>query len=315
MEKTSQITISLREGKTLEDLFRVISYHIQEDSSNNLEIGDFKRFQFYYRNINKQYRKFEIPKKSGGVREICAPDPYLLFIQRNLSDILKLFYIPGEYCHGFIPERSIVTNAELHTNKNYVLNVDLENFFPTIKFKRIQKHLEQPPFLFSTEMALMISRFTTKSGKLPQGAATSPLISNIVCRELDSKLGEFAQKYKQQYTRYADDITFSGYRRIYDVEFFNELNSIIGNEGFWLKKSKTRIQSKNKRQEVTGVVVNEKLNVNRKYVRELRAMIHQYKLGNKPDNAEAVISGKLEFIRMVKGKDRVYRNLISRFKE
>ena len=112
---------------------------------------------------------------------------------------------------------------------------------------------------------------------------------------------EFAKKYKQDFTRYADDITFSGYRAIYDKYFFGELNRIIKKEGFKIKYSKTRIQSKNKRQEVTGVVVNDKLNINRQYVRNLRAMIHHYKTGKEmPENTESVIRGKLEFLKMIR---------------
>ena len=135
------------------------------------------------------------------------------------------------------------------------------------------------------------------------GAPTSPLITNLVCLNMDENLFGLAKKYKQNFTRYADDITFSGYRPVYDKPFFGELNRIVKKEGFKLKYSKTRIQSKNKRQEVTGVVVNDKLNVNRKYIRNLRAMIHHYRSGKEmPENTEYIIRGKLEFLKMIKVK-------------
>jgi RNA-directed DNA polymerase len=143
----------------------------------------------------------------------------------------------------------------------------------------------------------------------------SPLVSNICCEKLDSDLKDFSIKHKLSYSRYADDITFSGYRRIFNDKFFSELGKIIGRKNnFRIKKTKTRIQKRNNRQEVTGVVVNDKLNVNRTYVRNLRALIHHYKLGKAEKNAQAVIIGKLEFLKMVKGKDKVYRNLLGQFK-
>ena len=160
----------------------------------------------------------------------------------------------------------------------------------------------------------MIAHLCCYKGVLPQGAPTSPIITNLICLDMDEKLFGFAKKYKQDFTRYADDITFSGYSSVYDKPFFGELNRIIKKEGFKLKFSKTRIQSKNKRQEVTGVVVNDKLNINRHYVRNLRAMIHHYKFGKGLlDNMENVIRGKLEFLKMIKGKERVYKNLMNRF--
>lgn len=313
-EEIKKIVELAHQGKTIEDFALILNLLMLMESQEVLKPIEVKRLEHYYRNINKKYNHFEIEKKSGGIREISAPDPYLLFIQRQIVHLLLHSYQPTGQSHGFIHERSIVTNAELHINKNYVLNIDLADFFPSIKTNRIIFALESAPFGFSKEMAQIIARFSVCDSKLPQGAATSPILSNIVCQDLDNKLNQFAIKYKQTFTRYADDITFSGYRRIYDTDFFKELNSIIRSEKFKIKKTKTRIQTRNNRQEVTGIVVNEKLNVNRKYVRQLRAMIHYHKNGKGPDNAMAVIMGKLEFLKMVKGKDRVYKNLSTKFR-
>jgi RNA-directed DNA polymerase len=299
-----------RKGKTIEDFASILNLLMSLNNLKAFKPIEPKRLEHYSRNISEKYNHFEIEKKSGGMREISAPDPYLLFIQRQIVKLLLHSYQPTEQSHGFIHERSIVTNAELHINKKYVLNIDLADFFPSIKTKRIIFALENKPFDYSKEMAQFIARFSVCNSKLPQGAATSPILSNIVCKDLDLKLYHFAIKYKQTYTRYADDMTFSGYRRIYDQEFFKELNSIIHSEKFKIKKSKTRIQTRNRRQEVTGIVVNEKLNVNRKYIRELRAMIHYHKNGKGPDNSMAVIMGKMEFIKMVMGKKKVYKTLL-----
>jgi RNA-directed DNA polymerase len=288
--------------------------HLNEEYNSNLSHVEFKKFQLYYRNVNKKYRVYQIPKKSGGVRVISAPDEYLLYIQRLIKELLDIFFEANAFSHGFLKDRSIVSNAEMHTNKTFVLNIDLEDFFPSIRFHRVNSIFMTEPFSFNEKSSGILARLCVLNGKLPQGAPTSPIISNMACRNLDKILGEYGLINKLTYTRYADDITFSGYRRIFDYNFFKELDRLIRSEQFKRKKSKTRIQGRNQRQEVTGITVNEKLNVNRKYVRELRAMIHHYKCGKGPDNDYAIISGKLEFLKMVKGKDRVYRNLLNRFK-
>ena len=320
MEKKIKDIVSsdLLKGNKLEDFCDLLNKYIaflNESNKKQIIPFDLKRLLHYYINIDKKYIEFEIDKKSGGTRNIAAPDQYLLKIQRIISSIIHLYFVPTNVSHGFINERSIVTNAELHVNKQFVLNVDIADYFPSIHFARVKEILQQTPFFFNSEMATVIARFSTLKGKLPQGAATSPILSNIATMNLDNKLTIFAAKHKQTFSRYADDITFSGYRRIYSKDFFKELNSIVYQEQFKLKKSKTRIQTVNKRQVVTGITVNEKLNVNRSYIREVRAMIHHYKNGKGPENAFAVISGKLEFLKMVKGKDRVYKNLLIRFKK
>lgn len=283
----------------------------QKDTQSGVNIS---RLSHYFKYRDSKYIEFEIPKSSGDMRLISAPDSFLKKILKALNDALAMAYDVSDHAHGFVCERSIRTNAELHTNKNYVLNVDIENFFPSVSYFKIKQVLISR-LKWQESFAHVIAHFCCYKGVLPQGAPTSPMVTNLICLNMDQALAVFAEKYKQNFTRYADDITFSGYRPVYDKPFFGELNRIIKKEDFKLKYSKTRIQSKNKRQEVTGVVVNDKLNVNRQYVRNLRAMIHHYKNGKKmSDNTENVIRGKLEFLKMIKGKERVYKNLMNRFK-
>jgi retron-type reverse transcriptase len=319
MENTQEkIKVLLQKGKTFEDFleaYNTFLLMLNSEDGKSRNIWTKKSFEFLYRSVNRQYFEFTIPKKSGEERKICAPTKQLKLVQKKIAQILELYYKPNAFCHGFVTGRSIVTNAEIHTNKNYVLNIDLEDFFPSIKLNRIIKAIENKPFNFSPEMAKIIARIACKDGGLPQGSPVSPLISNICCERLDIDLNTFSVINKLSYSRYADDITFSGYRRIFDDNFFSDLGKIIGGKHrFRIKESKTRIQTRNKRQEVTGVVVNDKLNVNRNYIRELRAMIHYFKMGKAEKNAFFVISGKLEFLKMIKGKDRVYRNLLAQFK-
>jgi RNA-directed DNA polymerase len=307
----------LQTGQTMDDFIVACNLYIKQLNQiekKNRVLLEKRNVLYLFHTIEKQYVSFEIPKKSGGQRQILAPKRQMKYLQRNIADLLALFYQPNLFCHGFVKGRSIVSNAEFHTNKNYVLNVDIENFFPSIGYNKINNALNSSPFHFSEKIAKIILRIATYEGSLPQGSPISPILSNICCNQLDIDLSEFARKYKLSYSRYADDISFSGYRMIFDKIFFKELNSIIRKKNkLKLNKSKTRIQSKNKRQEVTGVVVNDKLNINREYVRNLRSLIHHMKLGKAPKNAQSVIIGKLEFLKMIKGKDRVYKNLYSQF--
>jgi hypothetical protein len=312
-----KILMILQKGKTFEDFLEAYNFFLSYQNSIDGKVRnqwEKKSFIYLYRSLNRQYFEFSIPKKSGEERKICAPSKQLKLVQKKIAIILELFYTPNDNCHGFVKERSVVSNAGIHTNKTYVLNIDLQDFFPSIKANRIVESLKSEPFNFNNEMAKIIARIACKDGALPQGSPMSPLLSNICCEKLDLDLKDFSVKYKLSYSRYADDITFSGYRRIFNNEFFSELGTVIGKKNrFTIKKTKTRIQNKSNRQEVTGLVVNDKLNVNRTYVRNLRALIHQYKIGKAEKNTEAVIMGKLEFLKMVKGKDRVYRNLLSQF--
>jgi RNA-directed DNA polymerase len=309
------ITIQKLNSNEVNDLL-LLKSDIDKSLKNNLLVNNFPvgRLYKYFKDIDSKYTEFEILKKSGEIRTIAAPDKFLKKVLRTLNVALSHVIEVSGHAHGFISERSIRTNAELHTNKNYVLNVDIENFFPSVKYSRIKKELKGDHLKLKGSFAHIIAKFCCFKGGLPQGAPTSPLITNLICLNMDQVLALFAKKHKQVFTRYADDITFSGYRPVYDKQFFGELNRIIKKEDFKLKYSKTRIQSKNKRQEVTGVVVNDKLNLNRKYIRNLRAMIHHYKSGKEmPENTENVIRGKLEFLKMIKGKERVYKSLMNLF--
>lgn len=299
----------------LEELFDGLSYFINQ-LPVEVEIipVTLDLFIEIHGNTLCEYHYFEIPKKSGGYRKISAPSLPLKLIQRAIADVLTELYCPLSCVHGFVPNRNIVTNASLHTNKKYVLNVDIQDFFPNTTYASIIKVLKDAPFSFHDEVAKAIARFACLNGGLPQGSPLSPILTNMHCVTLDNQLSEFAKSYKLHYSRYADDLTFSGSKPVFDKRFFSSLNKIVRNSGYELKQSKTRIQSKNMRQEVTGLVVNDKINVNRQYIRELRAMIHLVHNGYYP-KLDAKIEGKLAFLSMIKGKDQVYRNLLNKYKQ
>jgi len=315
-----QIVNILKSSKNLDDLRELIALTHEIEIQNNIYSVEntnritLKKLNHYYYNHNKKYINFKIPKKSGGVREIVAPDKTLKFILQKINLILSNIHQPTIHSHGFLFGRSIKTNAQKHINKKFILNIDIKDFFPSVNFYRIKKELQQKPFLLQEPFAKIIANFCCLNKVLPQGAPTSPIITNIVCKNLDINLSKIAKKYKLDYTRYADDITFSGNKFVFSKKLFKEIEKELKKEKFKLNPEKTRIQNRSMRQEVTGLVVNEKVNVNRKYIRNLRALIHNYKnKKNVPDNAEFIIAGKLEFLKMIRGKDEIYQKLFTKF--
>ena len=321
----------------------------------------------YYKNVkvsgNNRYRTFTIKKKSGKLRTISAPVKTLKTIQTCLNEVFQVFYEPNDNAYGFVPKRSIADGAKRHINKNYVYNIDLKDFFDTIELYRVKAILANPPIKMidkkdnGQSLPYIIAslcchpkeviRFD-KDGNvktcirpvLPQGAPTSPILTNMVCRNLDRKLNWIAKKHQAVYTRYADDITFSSERNIFkdDSSFIKELRMVIEKEqGFKINSDKTRLQSSKYRQEVTGLVVNEKVNVTKRYIKQIRmwlylwetygydkaysCFLHDYiaDKGHVKHNTakmENVISGKLEYLKMVVGKESpLFLKLNQRFEK
>ena len=406
---------------------------------------------------NERYHSFTLKKKSGGTRTIHAPVNGLKAIQRSLAFILQCVFEPHPAANGFVMGKSIVDNAKIHVGNNYVYNIDLKDFFPSIDQARVWKCLQLSPFNLSDSVALTeeeklnatqtgIRKFRTdhseeiyykieeggkiwiiddntgnfkrykdrltahiprpeqmlqldnseimaqhqayqkekeeiliedfkryildadnrrillnqsksrqrlasiiamlcctemdverknkitgdwetcKRNVLPQGAPTSPVITNIICYKLDRRLSGLAKRFGLKYSRYADDITFSSMHNVYQPEsaFLNELHRIISDQNFHIKESKTRLQKDGYRKEVTGLLVNEKANVQQRYVKQLRMWLYYWERygyerasgfflqqyiadkghvkNGKPDMAN-VISGKLDYLKMVKGAD------------
>ena len=172
----------------------------------------------YVKKPDSYYTTFEIPKRNGETRTICAPSGDLKTLQEKLSNMLWLYQksiweekgIKPNISHAFEKEKSIITNAKIHRNKRFVLNLDLENFFDSFHFGRIQGYFEKNnSFKLPHDVAVVLAQLTCYQGRLPQGAPSSPIITNLICQPLDTYLLRIAKKYKLDYTRYADDLTFS----------------------------------------------------------------------------------------------------------
>ncbi len=271
------------------------------------------------------YVQFEVPKKSGGVRILSAPHTILAAAQQwVLANVLA--NLPTEEpAHGFAPGRSTLSNAFPHSGKDLVINLDLEAFFPSIGFARV-RHLFRR-LGYSGAVATLLALLCTECPRrrvvyegvpyyvaigprgLPQGACTSPALSNQIARPLDRRLGGLSRKLGLTYTRYADDLTFSaapGFREKVGY-LLARVRHIVQEEGFSVNPRKTRIQRPETRQVVTGLVVNAAPAVPRETVRRIRAILHRAKAeGLAAQNREgrpnftAWLLGMIAYIAMVK---------------
>lgn len=252
-------------------------------------------YLLYVKKDLEKYSQFSIPKKSGGIRDIFAPIAELKSLQRKLataleeciSDIETLTNRKNKASHGFRPGKSILTNASAHRNKRYVFNVDLKDFFPSITGQRVRGFLiKDRNFAFDASVATTIAHIACRDGKLPQGSPCSPVISNMIAGVLDVHLSRLAKVHGCIYTRYADDITFSTNKQDFPVDVAYrdnanehcwkvgaELHRLILRSGFSVNENKTRMQYRDSRQQVTGLVVNEKVNVSAEYRYLVRAYV------------------------------------------
>jgi len=275
-----------------------------------LSISELRGFAFHTdaaKFVN--YARFTIPKRDGSERPIWAPMPKLKAAQRKiLSDIVERLPVHGA-AHGFIPGRSIVTNADEHNNSRLILKMDIEDFFPTVTWRRVKGVFNRAGYReqVATLLALLVTEspreIVEHEGKkfyialgprcLPQGAPTSPGITNALCVRLDHRLTGVAKKAGYRYTRYADDLTFSlpadhkgkpGLGRLMGL-----VKKIVEEEGFTVHPDKTRVHRSGGSQKVTGLVVNGEKGprVSRSLKRQLRAALHNRKVGKtRPEKAE-----------------------------
>jgi RNA-directed DNA polymerase len=327
------------ELQSKEDLVKLLS-----DAKNILYCEECNPIQLksltYYANpeiCKKRYQTFTIKKKSGEDRTIHAPFKGLKSILTSLNFVLHCIYEPHETATGFVLGKSIVDNAKKHIGHNYVYNMDLKDFFHSFDRNRVKLGLMSKPFNLNGDkepLAFLLASLCTHPFEidgeiktiLPQGSPTSPTLTNILCKNLDRRLNGLANRFGATYTRYADDITFSSPHNIYtDEEFNKELRRIIEeDQKLVINPKKTRLQKAGYRQEATGLIVNEKVNVRRRYVKQIRMWLYYWEkygyekaeqifkrdyisdkghVKNMNAHLVNVLDGKLEFLKMVKGSD------------
>jgi RNA-directed DNA polymerase len=292
------------------------------------------------------YNYFSIKKKSGFCRVIYEPSPSLKKAQKWLLKVISNLYKPPQNVHGFCKGRSIVTNAKPHVGMDIIINIDLQDFFPSISFDRVYRIFDRVCFLlnYSKNIATIFSQICTvvdlnpKSPNyqkcfLPQGFPTSPILSNFACYNLDLAIIESAKKYGFTYTRYADDLTFSGSKKSMRQQnkFVEEIKIIINQENFKINDRKTKALTKSVRQEVTGIVVNKKINIAKDELKAFRATLYQIereglegKTWESSTNLMMSISGFANYVNMINpshGKkflesiDRIQQKHLSSFIE
>jgi retron-type reverse transcriptase len=307
----------------LENQLPVITKVPQLCEALNLTVSELRRL-CYQREAStySHYTRFEIPKRSGGMRAIWAPLPTLKQAQHwILHEILERLLVHGA-AHGFLSGRSIATNAAEHRNSQLLVKLDIENFFPSISWKRVKGVFRKAgyPEQIATLLALLCTEapreIVQHNGKthyvalaercLPQGAPTSPALTNALCLRLDRRITGFSDKAGWRYTRYADDLTFS-----FAADNTNEadisrllgtVKRILGEEGFNVNVKKTHVIRQHQMQQVTGLIVNgaQAPRVSRSLKRQMRAALHNLQHGKGLKEGESLnrLKGYAAYIAM-----------------
>ena len=315
---------------------------------------EFKNLIYYlYAAPDEQrYKTFAIAKRNGSQRCISAPLRGLKLAQQRLARILQQLYRPAPCVHAYLPKRSIITNARPHTRKQVVVNLDLENFFGSIHFGRVYGMFQHPPFNYPKEVATVLAKICCHDNQLPQGAPTSPVIANLICRRMDHELMALCKGARVSYTRYADDLTFStNLKCLPEVigtiikgtpeikgQFVPSipLQQVIENNDFRINPTKSRYALPENRQTVTGIVTNDGINIDRRFIRRTRAMLHAWekfgrqaaaaehykkyalpKPGNPEENFQNEVIGRIQYIRHIRQgrQDSVAQSLIQRLRQ
>lgn len=283
--------------------FIMNTYHL----SNILGIK-WEAFKDIVNNSNKLYY-FYISKKSGGKRIISMPNEDLLTVQKRVKEKILDNILVHENAYGFIKNKSIKENARRHLNKEMILNIDLKDFFPSIHMGRVY-YIFKNICKYDNNTSYCLTKLTTYNNSIPQGAPTSPVISNIVAFMLDVRLSKLADKFNIDYTRYADDITFSGDKEKINRSLLRIVSNIIENCGFSINEKKTRFASYAGRQEVTGLIVNnQEISVPNNYIKEIRKEIyylnkyglksHRDKVGFRNKYYKDHLLGKILFVKQI----------------
>ncbi|AAM05501.1 hypothetical protein (multi-domain) [Methanosarcina acetivorans C2A] len=232
--------------------------------------SSLKQVNLFLSNKKKGYITFKLPKKNGDFREINAPSKKMKYIQRWILDNILYKLNSGDYAHGFIPGKTIFTNAKVHVNQDLVLGVDIKDFFPSINFRSVYYVFKSAGY--TKKIAWTLADLCTYHWKLPQGAPTSPMLANLVALKLDKKIAKYCARRNFRYSRYADDVTISG---SYKLPMHKEkIIGIIEDDGFVVNHEKTRMFSKGSRQKVTGLVVNDKVSIGRNKKKNLKAIVN-----------------------------------------
>lgn len=264
----------------------------------------------------KFYRTFTIPKKAGGERSISEPLPSLKEIQHWILNEILYQYKISRFAKAYVKDLSIRDNARFHVCKKVVLTIDIKDFFPSLRYKKVYGFFIN--LGYSSPVATLISNLCCLNGGLPQGAPTSPALSNILLINVDKRISGFIRKKGIRYTRYADDMTFSG-----DFEpgmIIKFVRSVLQENNLLINEKKIRVRRQGQRQEVTGAIVNEKIQAPIELRKKLRQSVyyinkfglnsHLEKTNNKNANHIDYLLGIANFILFLNPNDKEVREYI-----
>ena len=243
-----------------------------EDFANEARLSSGK-IRYLSARAEMNYKVYSVPKVTGGERRISQPSRELKAVQawilRNILDKLS----SSQCSKGFEIGTSILDNARPHIGSNYVLTIDLEDFFTNVAASKVYGVFSS--IGYNKELSILLTNLCTYKGGLPQGAPTSPKLANLVCAKLDARIQGYAGPRGIVYTRYADDITFSAQTasKIQKIKQF--INTIITDEGFKINKNKTVVCGTKRQKKVTGLIISENsVGIGREKHREIRAKLH-----------------------------------------
>lgn len=259
----------------------------------------------------KYYTTTNIKKKDGTKREILIPKPILKKIQRNILNNVLYGLSISKYAKGYQKGITIKENAIPHQNKKIVLKLDLKDFFSNITFEHVYKAL--PNYIFPPPVKVLLIKLCTYYDYLPQGAPTSPYLSNLALKSFDEYIGTYCDARNISYTRYSDDLTFSG--DFDPKKLTNKVRAFLEELGFNLNEKKTKVLRKNHRQEITGIVVNEKINIPKYYLKRIRQEIYYIKKYGLDSHCKKLGLEKEQYLLNIKGRINYSLSILGESKE
>lgn len=250
--------------------------------------------------LEKHYHTVYLPKSDGSKRKLSVPDLILKLVQKSIADNILIQYPISKYAKAYKPGSSIQKNARPHVGKKKILKLDIEGFFDHILYSRVKDTVFYEE-KYSESIRILLTMLCYYNDSLPQGAPTSPAITNIIMYDFDETVGAFCNEKNIAYTRYCDDMTFSG---CFDErEIISFVKGELRKLGLFLKNRKTAVISASKRQVVTGIVVNEKMNVTKDYKKTIRQEIYYIKKFGLDEHLKRLgISDKQQYVLSLKGR-------------
>ncbi|MGM3184284.1 retron St85 family RNA-directed DNA polymerase [Dickeya oryzae] len=293
--------MNTHQGKYTQQLLSLPILENVDDLSQSLRLPKEVISKFSLNN-DKYYHRIEMKKKTGGIRHIESPLRELKAIQRWILRYILDKLAPSIYAKGFVRKKSIIDNAKPHEGNQYVLNLDLQDFFTNVPASHVYTLFRN--IGYNNNIAFILTSFCTKSGYLPQGAPTSPALSNLVCLRLDHRVSTYCKKRALTYTRYADDLCISGNKILILQKASYLIKMIIADEGFTVNTKKEKFLGPKVRREVTGLTVTPRITISKKNYCVYRKRIYDL-VRNEVQNKNEIIRGILSFVQSIdkeKGK-------------